>query len=202
MLFEGKMRESSLKYEEKLHSWLRSRTTTPNTQVVPPKKLIKKMIKMFWNGRVKVLTLRKPTPRSWSCSVQENRLMSSYWKRLDAVIIPFVNVTFCIFCFCHVLRFCLVFSSAMSSPFSSVPSRLVISSTPFACVHYHQLHSLTNHPPQYLVSRFAICQILTLSHVKSELSLLPAPLLSSQVCHRHVTVHGLNSSYCFSCQSG
>ena len=93
------------------------------------------------------------------------------------------GVMFCILCFCHVLFFCLVFSFAMSSPFSSVSSGLVISSTPFTCAHFssaepcHQSLS-----PPYLFSRLVIVisQILTVTHVvKSGLSLLLLPLLSS-----------------------
>ena len=62
-----------------------------------------------------------------------------------------------------------VFSLAM---FSSVTLALVISFTHILCV-LSQLHSITNHPPQYLVSRFSmfLCQILTVIHVVYGLSL-------------------------------
>ena len=65
--------------------------------------------------------------------------------------------------FCVVLSLNLV----ISSPSSSAPSCLVILSS---VLSYPQLHSFTNHPPQYLVSRFvlSICQILTITLMSTQ----------------------------------
>jgi len=75
---------------------------------------------------------------------------------LSRIHIACLILTVCHVCsFCHVLCSCLVFSLAMSPLFSSV------SLLPCHQLHLRhlcfspQLPSLTNHPPQYLDSRFS-----------------------------------------------